>query len=328
MKYDIFISYSRKDIEVATKICAVLNEYKKFYDFKYFFDISEIGSSAAYLKKIATAIDSSRAVLFVASKDSCKSEFCSKELLFADKRGVRIHQYRIDNSDVPLDLDILLGTHQYREMSTTPIECEVQEVLSDVLGYDVLPLAELKSSNQVVDSCDAEKVDRDDVATASAADDTTSDKLSKGGSKNDDGVIGRLLAAFRGLFAFCFKAIKTIAVVLGVVFVFICFDAICDDEADDTDMEADGKIDPNAAAKDGLSNNEEDVLFEDLKKDEQQPSAEESAQDASAVYHVIESGDTFSLLAVKYETTKAKIEELNPGVDSRKIRLGQKIRVK
>ena len=94
------------------------------------------------------------------------------------------------------------------------------------------------------------------------------------------------------------------------------------------DMEADGKIDPNAAAKDGLSNNEEDVLFEDLKKDEQQPSAEESAQDASAVYHVIESGDTFSLLAVKYETTKAKIEELNPGVDSRKIRLGQKIRVK
>ena len=94
------------------------------------------------------------------------------------------------------------------------------------------------------------------------------------------------------------------------------------------DMEADGKIDPNAAAKDGLSNNEEDELFEDLKKDEQQPSAEESAEDASAVYHTVESGDTFSSLAVKYETTTAKIEELNPDVDPRKIRPGQKILVK
>ncbi|MBR5133589.1 MAG: L,D-transpeptidase family protein [Alistipes sp.] len=94
------------------------------------------------------------------------------------------------------------------------------------------------------------------------------------------------------------------------------------------DMEADGKIDPSSAAKDGISNNEEDELFEDLKKDEQQPSAEESAQDASAVYHTVESGDTFSSLAVKYETTTAKIEELNPDVDPRKIRPGQKILVK
>ena len=94
------------------------------------------------------------------------------------------------------------------------------------------------------------------------------------------------------------------------------------------DMEADGKIDPSSAAKDGLSNNEEDELFEDLKKDEQQPSAEESAEDASAVYHTVESGDTFSSLAVKYETTTAKIEELNPDVDPRKIRPGQKILVK
>ena len=42
MKYDVFISYSREDIEIAKSVCAVLDDYKKYYDFEYFFDTSEI----------------------------------------------------------------------------------------------------------------------------------------------------------------------------------------------------------------------------------------------------------------------------------------------
>ena len=94
------------------------------------------------------------------------------------------------------------------------------------------------------------------------------------------------------------------------------------------DMEADGKIDPNAAAKDGLSNNEEDELFEDFKKNKQKPLGETPKDAVPAVYHAIVSGDTFSALAVKYGTTKAKIEELNPDLNPNILQLGQKIRVK
>ena len=49
---------------------------------------------------------------------------------------------------------------------------------------------------------------------------------------------------------------------------------------------------------------------------------------SSAKYHVIESGDTFGHLAVKYNTTSKRIQELNPDVDPVKIKIGQKIRVK
>ena len=145
MKYDIFISYSRKDIEFARKVCAVLDSYKQYYDFEYFFDHSEITSANEYLDRISSAIYDSKAVLFIASKDAYASKFCAKELLFADNKNKSIHQYRIDKADVPQKLEMLLGTHQYRELKNTPIESEVREVLKDVLGSNVLSLEELKA---------------------------------------------------------------------------------------------------------------------------------------------------------------------------------------
>ena len=144
-KYDIFISYSRKDIEFARKVCAVLDNYKQYYDFEYFFDQSEIASANEYLDRISSAICDSKAVLFIASKDAYASKFCAKELLYADNKNKSIHQYRIDKADVPQKLEMLLGTHQYRELSSTPIESEVREVLMDVLGCNVLSLEELKA---------------------------------------------------------------------------------------------------------------------------------------------------------------------------------------
>lgn len=149
MKYDVFISYSRKDIEIAKSVCAVLDGYKKHYTFEYFFDTSEIKGRDEYLKRIARAIYESKTVLFLAGQSSYASEFCAKELLFADKRGVHIHQYRIDDAEMPLDLDMLLGNHQYREMKSTPIDSFVREVLADALGYEILPLEELEERRRL-----------------------------------------------------------------------------------------------------------------------------------------------------------------------------------
>ena len=149
MKYNVFISYSRKDIEIAKSVCAVLDGYKRHYTFKYFFDTSEIKGRDEYLKRIARAISESKTVLFLAGQNSYASEFCAKELLFADKRGVHIHQYRIDDAEMPLDLDMLLGNHQYREMKSTPIDSFVREVLADALGCEILPLEELEERRRL-----------------------------------------------------------------------------------------------------------------------------------------------------------------------------------
>lgn len=149
MKYNVFISYSRKDIEIAKSVCAVLDGYKRHYTFKYFFDTSEIKGRDEYLKRIARAISESKTVLFLAGQNSYAAEFCAKELLFADKRGVHIHQYRIDDAEMPLDLDMLLGNHQYREMKSTTIDSFVQEVLADALGCEILPLEELEERRRL-----------------------------------------------------------------------------------------------------------------------------------------------------------------------------------
>lgn len=129
MKYDIFISYSHADKVFAEKVCAVLDRFKAEYKFEYFFDTEGITIREEYLKRIARIILESKSVIFIASKNSYDSEFCSKELLWADKHKIHIYQYRIDNAAIPIDIDMLLGTHQYRELKSTPIEKMVEEVL-------------------------------------------------------------------------------------------------------------------------------------------------------------------------------------------------------
>ena len=147
-KYDIFISYSRKDNNTAKQICSVLENYAKHYKFKYFFDQDDVICHDEYLKRISSAISESKAMLFIASKNSYESEFCAKELLFADKRGVRIHQYRIDDAEIPLAIDMLLGTHQYREAKSTSIENFVREVLADSLRCTIESLSSLKEKER------------------------------------------------------------------------------------------------------------------------------------------------------------------------------------
>ena len=49
---------------------------------------------------------------------------------------------------------------------------------------------------------------------------------------------------------------------------------------------------------------------------------------AGATYYVVQRGDTFSVIATKEGTTVAQIEQLNPGVSSNALQVGQRIRVR
>ncbi len=44
--------------------------------------------------------------------------------------------------------------------------------------------------------------------------------------------------------------------------------------------------------------------------------------------YVIQSGDTFGVVAAKFNTTVEALQALNPGVSSNSLTIGQKIRVK
>ena len=157
MKYDIFISYSRKDIGFAREVCAVLDSYKQYYTFEYFFDQSEITSANEYLDRISSAIYESRVVFFIASENSYGSRFCAKELLFADDEGKNIHQYRIDEASMPHKIKMLLGNYQYRELKSTPIDSMVREVLADALGCEISTLEKLVENDNLRRQQEAEQ---------------------------------------------------------------------------------------------------------------------------------------------------------------------------
>ena len=94
------------------------------------------------------------------------------------------------------------------------------------------------------------------------------------------------------------------------------------------DMEADGKSDASGVNQETFDESDEEDFFEDIKQNEQKPLGEVPQDEVPTITHTIESGDTFSVLAQKYGTTTEKLQELNPDVDPRRLKLGSTIVVK
>jgi LysM repeat protein len=104
------------------------------------------------------------------------------------------------------------------------------------------------------------------------------------------------------------------------------------------DMEADGRAEENGINKSTFAEESRgddadvDDIFTDLKKNESELNSVDPSKvvktESSAVDHVIVEGDTFASLAKQYNTTSDRIQELNPGLDPRRIQIGQTVRVK
>ncbi|MBR6758511.1 MAG: toll/interleukin-1 receptor domain-containing protein [Bacteroidaceae bacterium] len=80
-KYDVFISYSRKDKVIADKLC---KEFDK-EGIIYWIDRNLYGSSN-FITEIANNILDSHIVVFIASHHSASSQWTQKEILFAQKK--------------------------------------------------------------------------------------------------------------------------------------------------------------------------------------------------------------------------------------------------
>ena len=91
-KYDVFISYSRKDMAVANRLCDALDKL----GVSYWID-RNIHGSANFLSEITRYIRNCRVVVFIASQNSAQSVWTQKEILFALKHKKEIIPYRIGN---------------------------------------------------------------------------------------------------------------------------------------------------------------------------------------------------------------------------------------
>jgi hypothetical protein len=133
-KYDIFISYSRIDKEVADKICLALQKQ----GISFFIDRKGIGGGKEFPEILASAILESQIVLFLASKNSYTSKFTNKEITFAfnEKPSGTLLPYVIDNSKLPSSLRFTFADINIRTLEEHPIDTILMEDLCQLLGRE------------------------------------------------------------------------------------------------------------------------------------------------------------------------------------------------
>ena len=88
MKYDIFISYSRKDFEEVNQFVGMLKE--RIPSLTCWFDITGIESGDEFEDKIITAIDNSAYVLFALSDHSIQSQWTKDEVMYAKNSNKKV----------------------------------------------------------------------------------------------------------------------------------------------------------------------------------------------------------------------------------------------
>lgn len=128
-KYDVFISYSRKDTRIADKICEVLDAR----GIKYFIDRKGVYSGDQFLQVLAESILNSQLFLLLCSRNSYESEYTQKEINFAIQQKRTIIPYIIDDFPMPPLYRLAFANLNYREMkSFSPDELakDLNEMLS------------------------------------------------------------------------------------------------------------------------------------------------------------------------------------------------------
>lgn len=132
-KYDVFISYSRKDTAIADKICAALDRQ----GINYFIDRKGIGGGQEFPEVLAKAIMGSRIMLYLASANSYNSKFTNNEITFAFNKMPRgaIIPYIIDGSKLSVGLEFTFSSINIRTLQEHPIETTLMKDLCQLLGY-------------------------------------------------------------------------------------------------------------------------------------------------------------------------------------------------
>ena len=142
MKYDIFISYSRKDTKVADRICAALDRV----GITYFIDRKGIAGGMEFPAVLADAIAESRIFLLLASENSYESPYTNKEIYFAFNCKCMMLPYIIDGSQLPMRLQFTFADINWRTITEHPVDTVLVADLLQLLGKSAAPVKPTKVS--------------------------------------------------------------------------------------------------------------------------------------------------------------------------------------
>ncbi len=105
----IFISYSSKNTDEATKICDKLENSGQ----KCFLAYRDIAGGAIYAEELITAIDKSDAVLLLLSEGANTSPHVLREMERACSKGIPIIVYKMEEVVLSKGMEYFLMTHQW-----------------------------------------------------------------------------------------------------------------------------------------------------------------------------------------------------------------------
>ncbi len=141
MKYDVFISYSRKDFDEVSSILESLKT--AIPGLTYWFDITGIESGDEFEEKIIAAIDNSTYVLFALSENSIQSKWTKDEVMYAKNTDKKV---------IPV---LLKGAHMkgWFLFKFGRVDCidstnslQLDKLIHNLASWTAKPIAENKST--------------------------------------------------------------------------------------------------------------------------------------------------------------------------------------
>lgn len=103
----LFISYSHRDASNITEICTILRENSV----RFWYD-NGLHSGDDWNLVIATHLERAAACLLLLSRASASSRYVKNELIFSFNHRIPIHILSLEDFELPIDVDLMLGRIQ------------------------------------------------------------------------------------------------------------------------------------------------------------------------------------------------------------------------
>lgn len=127
-EFDVFVSYSHLDKDIAESICSILGRY----GISFWIDQEGVRHGDDFKEDIVDAIDMSKILLFISSANSNNSRHTIKEVSLAEKSNKVILPVRIDDSPYNKSLEYDLCNRHWIQLDDNDLENLGQQLRDNI----------------------------------------------------------------------------------------------------------------------------------------------------------------------------------------------------
>ena len=148
-KYDVFISHSSINKNVADAICANFEQHK----IKCWYAPRDIAAGESWPSAIMHGIEDSQILVLVFSENATASRQVINEVSIAYNKGKTIIPFKISDTPMNDDFDYFLNRVHWLDAVTQPLEDSIEAMrryVENILNYTDPSVSSAESSDQVV----------------------------------------------------------------------------------------------------------------------------------------------------------------------------------